>query len=92
MHITSKNRQTLSDIAIQMYGEVSVALLLARENDISPTIELQPGQSIFCPETTTQSYTQKWVQAQQLTPATEVMDMDEVQVRVFSRAFTHEFI
>lgn len=44
MKVTVLSNQTLTDIAIQVYGSAEGVFLLAQENGISVTDELTPGQ------------------------------------------------
>ena len=43
MTVTVKNRQTLSDIAIQVYGSVEAVVALAEANGVSITDDLPAG-------------------------------------------------
>ena len=50
--------QTLLDIAVQEYGTIEAAFMLARTNDMGITDTLQAGQEIETPE---KVYTVNWL-------------------------------
>lgn len=50
--ITVLHNQTLFDIAIQYYGTALMVFALALANDISPDVELVPGQKLKLPVAT----------------------------------------
>lgn len=72
MTVTVQNRQTLSDIAIQVYGDIRGVTLIAQANNISITDNLTPGTELDCPEVVLDQYLQNWVTKRHITPATEV--------------------
>lgn len=48
MKVTVLSNQTLTDIAIQVYGNAQGVMVLALENGLSVTDELMPGQVLVC--------------------------------------------
>jgi nucleoid-associated protein YgaU len=71
MTVTVLPRQTLSDIAIQVYGDVSGVVELAAANNIGITSELTPGQELVCPEVIHDNYMQNYVRKRGIAPATK---------------------
>lgn len=71
MKVTVKARQTLSDIAVQVYGDVSAVCAIAYSNGMSVTDIPQPGSVIECPETVYDQYIQDYVTDNGISPATE---------------------
>ena len=74
MKVTVQHRQTLSDIAIQVYGDIRGLAALMQANKVSATEELQPGTVLECPETVYDRYLQNYVNATNIKPATAVIE------------------
>ena len=74
MKVTVQHRQTLSDIAIQVYGDIRGLAVLMQANKVSATEELQPGTVLECPETVYDKYLQSYVRANNIKPATAVIE------------------
>lgn len=91
MKVTVQQRQTLSDIAIQMYGDVSAAAAIAQANDICITDELTPGTELYCPEVVYNLYLQNYVSKINVKPATEIDPEGGIPSKIFSKQFTQEF-
>lgn len=70
MKITVKPRQTLSDIAVQVYGDESAVVLLARTNGLSVTEDLAPGAELEAPEQVFDRQMQNFVRTNKISPAT----------------------
>lgn len=70
MDIIVKPQQTLADIAVQVYGDVQAVILIAAENKISITNELQSGMILKCPDKVFDKYLQDYVRNKQISPAT----------------------
>ena len=70
MKIMVQHRQTLSDIAIQVYGDIRGIASLMEANGISATDELQPGTLLECPETVYDRYMQTYVAKEGICTAT----------------------
>lgn len=70
MIVTVLARQTLSDIAIQVYGDISGVVDIAAANNIGITDELVPGQELHCPEVVYDNYMQQYVRKRSIKPAT----------------------
>ena len=91
MTVTVKQRQTVSDIAIQVYGSIEAAVAIAEENGISVTDDLEAGTTIECPEKVYDRYLQSYVGKHQVIPATAEDIESEVRMKVFTEQFTKEF-
>ena len=50
MKVTVLMRQTLSDIALEIYGDIAGLPGIARANNIAMTADLQVGQVLECPD------------------------------------------
>ena len=70
MTVTVQNRQTLSDIAVQVYGDIRGIEALMEANGISATDSLTPGTVLECPEREYDRYMQSYVSKRGITPAT----------------------
>ena len=70
MTVIVQNRQTLSDIAIQVYGTNAGRVSLAEVNDVSITDELPAGTALECPEEIYDRYLQNFVRIRKVQPAT----------------------
>lgn len=70
MTVIVQNRQTLSDIAIQVYGTNAGLVSLAEVNDVSITDELPAGTALECPEEIYDRYLQNFVRIRKVQPAT----------------------
>lgn len=70
MTVTVQNRQTLSDIAIQVYGDIRGIEALMEANSISATDALIPGTVLECPEREYDRYMRTYVSTRGITPAT----------------------
>lgn len=70
MTVTVQNRQTLSDIAIQVYGTNAGLVTLAEINDVSITDELPAGTVLECPDEIYDRYLQNFVRTRKVQPAT----------------------
>lgn len=77
MKVTVQERQTLADIAIQVYGDIRAAVAIATANHISVTAELSAGMMIECPDISLNPYMQDYVRKNSLTPATELSDKEK---------------
>ena len=91
MTVTVQPRQTLADIAIQMYGDVRAVSAIAKANDICITDELTPGTVLKCPEEVYDLYLQNYVRKINISPATEIDPDGDLHSKIFSRQFTQEF-
>ena len=85
-------RQTLSDIALEIYGDISGLPGLARANGLAITAELEAGQVLQCPDVVYDAYLQNYVRKYGIKPATEYDDREgEIRQRIFTEQFTLEF-
>ena len=91
MKVTVRPRQTLADIAIQVYGDLRAICDIAAVNAISITDDLIPGSTIECPETVYDKYLQDYVVANGISPATAFEDDGTLSVGIFTDEFTEEY-
>lgn len=90
--VTILPQQTLSDIAIQEYGDLSAVFLLARENGISPTATLEPGTVLRLPDVVVNREMQAYCKNNQVSPATSETADSEIRLRIFTEQFSKEFM
>ena len=62
MKVIVLQRQSIADIAIQVYGDIRGALEIAIANNMSVTTVLEAGTEIDCPDTTFSPYIQEYVE------------------------------
>lgn len=92
MKVTVLKRQTLSDITIEVYGDISGLPGIARANGLSITAELAVGQVLECPDVVYDAYLQNYVRKYGIKPATEYADSEgDIRQRIFTEEFTLEF-
>ena len=91
MKVTVLMRQTLSDIALEIYGDISGLPGIARANNIAMTADLQVGQVLECPDVVYDAYLQNYVRKYGIQPATEYDGNGEIRQRIFTEQFTLEF-
>ena len=92
MKIKVQHRQTLADLAIQVYGDIRGAVEIAVANGIDVTGELEAGVELECPDITYDPYIRDYVRKNALSPATELSEFDSLQVRIVTDEFTGEYI
>lgn len=90
--ITVLANQTLSDIAIQEYGDMAALFLLAQENDISPTEKIAPGTVIRLPDVVVNREMQEYCKNNHVSPATAETPGSEIRLRIFTEQFTQQFM
>lgn len=91
MKVIVQQRQSLSDIALQVYGDVSGVIAIARENGLSVTPDLVAGQVLQCPDVVYDNYLQNYVRRNGIKPATLYDGIGEISQRIFTEEFTLEF-
>ena len=92
MKVIVLKRQTLSDIALQVYGDLSGLPGIARANGISITAELDVNTTLDCPDVVYDAYLQDYVRKYGIKPATAYDDSEgEIRQRIFTEEFTLEF-
>jgi hypothetical protein len=92
MKVTVLKRQTLSDIALEVYGDISGLPGIARANGIAMTADLEVGQVLQCPDVVYDAYLQNYVRKNGIKPATAYTDEGgEIRQRIFTEQFTLEF-
>lgn len=84
--------QTLSDLAIQEYGDIAGVFFLAKENNISPTDKLIPGMVIKVPDIVINKEMQDYCKKNNVSPATSETADSEIRLRIFTEQFTQEFM
>ena len=92
MKVIVKRRQSLADLAMQVYGDIRGAVEIAVANRIDVTAELEAGAELECPDITYDPYIKDYVRKNSITPATELSELDIIQARIFTEQFTEEFI
>ena len=92
MKVIVLKRQTLSDIALEVYGDISGLPGIAQANGLSMTAELMAGQELLCPDVVYDAYLQNYVRKYGIKPATAYSDDEgEIRQRIFTEEFTLEF-
>lgn len=92
MRVIVLKRQTLSDIALEVYGDISGLPGIAQANGLAMTAELMAGQELQCPDVVYDAYLQNYVRKYGIKPATAYSDDDgEIRQRIFTEEFTLEF-
>ena len=91
MKVIVLKRQTLSDIALEVYGDISGLPGIARANNIATTADLQVGQVLECPDVVYDAYLQNYVRKYGIKPATAYDGEGEIRQRIFTEEFTLEF-
>lgn len=92
MKVTVGQRQSLADLAIQVYGDIRGAVEIAMANGIDVTAQLEAGAELECPDITYDPYVRDYVRKNSITPATELSELDNIQARTFTEQFTEEFV
>lgn len=91
MEVIVKPRQTLQDIAIQVYGDIRAVADIAKANDIAITDDIMPGTILMCPEVVYDRYLQDYVSMNAVSTAT-ALDGNVPLKGVFSEEFTKEYM
>ena len=91
MKVIVLKRQTLSDITLEVYGDISGLPGIARANGLSMTAELEVNQVLQCPDVVFDAYLQNYVQKYGIKPATAYSEDGEIRQRIFTEEFTLEF-
>lgn len=91
MILAVNNRQTLSDIAIQVYGDIRAIAAILEANELSATDELEPGTEIICPDVVYDQYLQQYVAKENIQTATSIDPDGEIPSKMFTKEFTGEF-
>lgn len=92
MTVTVKNGQTMSDIAIQEYGDLSAVFLIAEENDISPSDNLTAGTVLRLPDVVVNKEMQDYCRNNDVSPATEVTVDSDIWLKIFTGQFTKGYM
>ena len=91
MKVTVLQRQTLSDIALEIYGDISGLPGIARANNMAITADLEAGTVLYCPDVVYDAYLQNYVRKYGIKPATAYDGAGEIRQRIFTEQFTLEF-
>lgn len=92
MTVTIQNGQTMSDIAIQEYGDLSAVFLIAEENDISPSDNLTAGTALRLPDVVVNKEMQDYCRNNGVSPATEVTAGSDIWLKIFTGQFTKGYM
>ena len=92
MQIIVRNRQTLADIAVQVYGNIMAVVPIAECNSISVTDDLYAGQVIQCPEVEHSAKRGRYLGMGKISPATAISASEEHGRKIFTSEFTQEFV
>lgn len=88
--IKAKAGQTLSDIAVCVFGFLEAVTEIARLNGIPITEKLKDGQELRLPEIRSGGTMQKFCQDKNISCATEI-DTASTMQRIFTKEFQKEF-
>ncbi len=91
MKVKVLQRQTLSDIVLQVYGVLTGIVDVATANGIGVAEPLTPGTVLTCPDVIYDNYLQTYVRANAIKPATAYDGLGEISERIFTDQFTEEF-
>lgn len=91
MKVAVLSNQTLTDIAIQVYGSVEGVLTLAKANNISITDSLQAGRWLEVPEVTYVKRIAEFYKVRCICPATAEVTPSPIRIKVFTEQFTEQF-
>ena len=92
MEVIVKPRQTMADMAIQVYGDIRAVVDIALNNGLSVTGDLLAGTVLHCPDVEYDRYLQNYVRKNAISPATETGRAGEIRLRIFTEEFTKEFV
>ena len=84
--------QTMLDIAIQEYGDLSAVFLIAEENDISPSDNLTAGSVLLLPDVVVNKEMQNYCRNNGVSPATEVTADSDIWLKIFTEQFTKGYM
>jgi len=90
MTVIIQPNQTLSDIAVQIYGDLSAVYMLAKSNNISITSDLMPGSEIIAPEAVYNKELAEYCR-NNIRPATGT-DNGELRLKIFTKQFSQQFM
>lgn len=71
MKVKVISRQTLADVAVQVYGTVEAMPVICKANKLSLSDDLVTGQVLECPEKVFDQYLQDYARNNNLIPATK---------------------
>lgn len=91
MKVTTMPGQSLQDIAVQEYGDLSAVFILARKNGVSPTEDLRGGQELERPDVTVDREMERYCRTNGVSPATGAQAGGDIVLRIFTGEFTEEF-
>lgn len=91
MKVKARSRQTLSDIAVQVYGDVRAAVLIAETNSLDIAGELPAGIELECPDTVYDRYMQDYAHNNGVSPALTLDPAEDINAKIFTEQFMTEF-
>lgn len=90
--VTLLANQTLLDVAVQEYGDIAAAYLIADENGMPLTTIPDPGTVVRLPDVTIDKGMQTYCKNNRVSPATADTVDGEIKLRIFTEQFTKEFM
>lgn len=88
MKVTVLAGQTLTDIAMQVYGSAEGVFLLATENGLSVTEEIHPGQVLtYEPDKVIEKYVSNYFDINNVSPVTAFVNPELVFDETFDSTF-----
>lgn len=91
MKVKVRPRQTLSDIAVQIYVDIRAAALIAETNSLDIAGELPAGTELECPEIVYDRYMQDYAHNNGVSPALTLNPEDDINAKIFTEQFMTEF-
>lgn len=81
-------RQTLPDVAMQVYGDIRGLVAIAEANGLAVSDDIKAGTILECPEIAFDKYMEEYVKDKEVSPATM---LEDTYTRIFTQQFTIEF-
>lgn len=93
MEVIALNNQSLFDIALQVYGDATGAFMLAKENGLSITADLTPGQVLqYDPTNVINKQVVDYYRVNNIKPATAITEEPTPEDRgIFDYTFDETF-
>lgn len=88
MEVRVLPRQTLPDVAMQVYGDIRGMVAIAEANGLAVSDDIKAGTILECPEIVYDKYMGDYVKDKKVSPATM---LEDTYTRIFTQQFTMEF-
>lgn len=88
MEVRVLPRQTLPDVAMQVYGDIRGLVAIAEANGLAVSDDIKAGTILECPEIAFDKYMEEYVKDKEVSPATM---LEDTYTRIFTQQFTIEF-